>query len=300
MSHDSDWRQQADLQFLDAALIQAHEDSGAASEARIVGVLKALDDQPARVAPRSWRLVRWGAPLATAAAVLVMATAVWFPKQAESAMATVERAISAALVPQDRTYRVRIQPAGAASSNTPLEATLYLRGGERFVVRHPGIVSGEMWLGTNGRKLWFVPAIGPVLEGDRLGLLPQWHDEAGVALPYLQLATILRRLQDRYELEEVPTSESVRQHIRGRRVSADAGWPATIDLWVDRDTGVAEELTLDWPEATVGARRVQFQLTSQAPLGDNWYDHTAHHAADRKVFHSDGGGANKEESKHVE
>jgi hypothetical protein len=115
-------------------------------------------------------------------------------------------------------------------------------------------------------------------------------------MPFLQVATLLQRLADRYDLKLGPAGEVATSadspavwctHVVGtKRDGSDALAPDVIHLWTARQSGVAQQVELVWNRADdqPGLRRVMLQLQPLATeLPSDWYHHDQHHAPDRRV-----------------
>lgn len=305
-------RRAAEIQLLHALLRQVHEvgnpESRQAAEDRIQRVMAAIRTPPSASeqarphdgtadvssrrrpprAPRT-RLRRWSA-LATAAAVL-LALSLWWIEGPNVASAAVQRALDAALEVTDRLYHVTLEGGGPR----PKEARLYVHGGDRFALQLRAPL-GHFWIGSDGKQVWCVPPVGPVLVREDSRLLDRWLARAGAEMPFLQITTILRRMADHYELDGPLTAEPIGSNgllcprVHGRR-RADAPFgPRTIDLWYDPKTGVAERVVLSWKDKDGNDLRpwktLTFQREETEPLPDHFYTHAAHHGPARPVLHA--------------
>jgi hypothetical protein len=329
----------AELRLLDALLQEIHAPDAAAVEARVQKALAAIaaaELRPAAARPETAppdtapvaaaadsaaspdsrrRWLDW-APAAIAAALLI-STGWWAFAPRGSAFAAAEKAYDASLESVDREYQVTIVRNGPLALLAPQEATLYVRGASRFALRHPGAVPGDFWFGSDGKQSWFVPVVGPALVSDDPHWLRQRAEQEKVALPFLQVSSILQRLGDRYELKTLPSEtlagqgEIPWQRIRGTRraaaraageaaaaLVADAAAPAarrgapqrlpqTVDLWIHPHSGVAGKVVVTWePELLKPSlRRIELQLASERRQPDDWYDYASHCRTPRAVQH---------------
>ena len=243
--------------------------------------------------------VRRVLPWATAAVALsFVALLVWKLTAANPADAVLARALQAAGEERDRTYDV-IDTWGEPEQSQRT-ATLQCRG-ERFVFHALSSPWEGTLVGGDGRRSWMVPPMGMVRvsEGPRAflrlvrgGALP---DRAGdlrlarqrEALPFLNLTALLERLARSYDLKLLPPEAlgddgHTCQHVRGKRRDGEEGVPEAGEVWARSDTGVVRRMVLHLGEGP-GARRLTLELTSEEALPADWYEHAAHHDADRPV-----------------
>lgn len=292
----------ARLQFLHALLGRLYRSDTAETDRRVQRVMNALDGQPAEeTLPRAAKptVVPYptGArrphmiPLIAAAAAMLLVSIVWFSVgENNTAYAAVQRALDNALADVDREYRVRAELQGPLEIRRDVEATLYVRGAEKFAVRHPGLLrKREIWAGSNGQQGWLVPPIGPVLVNEDQDLIKKWLQEKVVSTPFLQITSILERMADKYDLEKLPaeklpdlegTDADIKwQRIRGTTKDRKTDGPKTIELWSHPRTGAAQRLILDW-QGTPGkanVNQITLDLIGQPKLADDWYEHSGHH-----------------------
>jgi hypothetical protein len=120
-------------------------------------------------------------------------------------------------------------------------------------------------------------------------------EDRDLATPYLHVTTILERTSRHYDLQRLPDAvlaerdqpgTAVRCHrVHGVLRDATSERPRTIDLWVDRDTGIARRLVLDWKlqPGQFGRSKVTIELAGPVELPPNWFEPSAHHAEGRPV-----------------
>ena len=309
-------RRAAGVQFLHGLLSHIHRPEPASMEARIQRVMAAVrrtagPGEPVAESIRTpvganfTRRRSMLARFATVAGILAACGIVWtLVGTGGNAYAAVDRALIAAQQVLDREYRVSTQLRGPLGGQRAVKSTLYVRGGEYFALRHPAVLGGELWLGRHGSELWLIPRLGPVLVGQDASLEGTWREQAQVSTPYLQITTILQRLRERYRLETLPDEELPRmeresetalfQRLRGSLISTqDPRLPRVIDMWLDRESGAARRLQLDWqsPAEDWGVQSVQFDLAALPNLPADWYSHAAHHHAQRPVIQPPAGEA---------
>lgn len=283
----------ADWQWLDALLEQAHRQNAESVARALAATFTQLrrEDGVTLVDSKSRGLRshsrRW--MLSLAAASIVVAMGLFFrPTTPASAAALTEEAYQATLKPVDREYRVTL-----TGGRTIREGTLYVHGGERFLLSTRGPLGRNLHIGRVDDEFWFAPAVGPVFVAKSESFVGQWLERASLDMPYLQLTTVLARMRDRYELSVMPDVSLTPQgtmfhHLKARRraTSADhARLPETIELWANRKTSVVQRLILkpihgDASESN--PQTITFDLVSEQPQSQDFYSLFTH-ASNRPV-----------------
>lgn len=309
--HNDHRLQEADMHMLDSLLRQALRPDPEARDARIQEALQHLDEQiPIPSEDDSQSIVRirrvpsrgrrW-LSLAVAASV-VLAVGLWWQASNPSrrAYATVQESLQRAAETGAREYRVTVVVQRPVAGRDEIVDSLYVDGAERFALRHQPILPlGEVWIGGNEREKWIAPRRGPILVGD-LKMLRNWMaQKEDLPAPYLHITTILQRMSKDYELEMLPDEDVVApeqlnttvqcRRVRGLLRDTSRGRPRVIDLWADRDSGIARRLVLDWhlqPEQ-LGRSNVTVELVGRRDLPPDWFEHSAHHDEGRPVLRAD-------------
>lgn len=305
--NDQDLRE-ADMHMLDSLLRQALRPEPEARDARIQQVLQRLDERNAvppkddsqsvvQIRSATHRGRRW---LSLAVAVsLVLAVGLWWQSSNRSrrAYATVQESLQQATEADAREYRVTVVVQRPVAGWDEIVDNLYVDGKERFALRHQPILPlGEVWIGGNEREKWIAPTRGPILVGD-LKMVRSWMaEQEAPPAPYLHITTILQRMSDDYSLELLPdedvaASEQPNTTVRCRRVrgtlrDTTLSRPRIIDLWADRESGIARRLVLDWQlqPGQLGRSRVTVELVGHRDLPPDWFEHSAHHDEGRPVL----------------
>jgi hypothetical protein len=277
--------ERADHLFLHSLLEQSH-DVGA--EKRNARLFASLDAPVARVVRRTWTSQGMIAA-ACACAIAVLAWVFTGPANQAVAMDVLDRAEAAAKLPVDRKYEVSVRFTGDADARP--SATIWVRGGDKFVVRHPHPAGkGELWIGANGRDLWVVPAVrsAPVLSAVDSKWLQRWIEERRLRLPFLNIESVLNRLKSDYHISL--TSEVVdatTDHLRGVRSGTPQLLPQTIDVWSDRRSGTVRRMELSWRQddrTPHWLSSMEIRLVEEKAANDDWYEHQSHHDANRRVI----------------
>lgn len=297
-----DARRWADMHFLHTLLQEVHRSSADENASRVTQAMAGIDSREFE-APRELTVVaneprpaasalapisrrKWlvSSSAAAAAGLAGGAAWLWSTGSARVARAAVQRIARDARIPNDRQYRVTTAVNHAHGEQRRFESQLFVRGGEKFALCHPGLL-GEVWVGSNGSQGWFVPAIGPVIITDEPRYPARWAREEGVALPDLQLAGLLDLMAERFKLSLLPNEPlPTRPELPCQRISgwcdARDGGPSQIELWAHPVTGVAERLVLVWLRSPneAGLTRIELDLLAEAPLADAWYEAQTHRA----------------------
>ena len=240
------------------------------------------------------RAARW---MLAATVCLVAVWVGWLAQPGTNrALAAVQLARETLSEPTDRSYLITVDgqsPRGGAHSR---EATLFARGTDQFVFKVKGPFGAEIFAGSDGKESWLIPPVGPVLVSDNVMLIDRWFSRE-VPIPVMRLDEILQRLESKYELNTVasgsnpirygeqhvqdsdsPNPESV--HVVGHRHHDEPIVPDTVELWVDRSTGILQRLELRWDESIVrpGPRAITVILKSKEALEADFFSHNQHHS----------------------
>lgn len=244
------------------------------------------DAQKPRPAARRFAaaLPTWVWPLFSTAAVLLLAAGIyWNSGSHPTARAAVLRASVDAARLADREYHALADLQNPSGSITRTESTLWVRGGEKFVLEHPWM-GGHVTIGNNGHRAWFVPLLGLPSQDDDPQQSVWWARKAGWALPDLTVRGLIESLVDDFDLELLPNEALpahpgiVCQHIRGMRRLPDVNRFQVIELWAHPQTGVAQRIVLYWdrPADLAGPERIQVDLVAERPQSDVWYEPESH------------------------
>ena len=296
----------ADLAFLNALLEAVHRPQGSLVAQRVDRVMNVIrstdqvadqfanereaadlaDSQKPRPATRrtAAALPTWVWPLFSTAAVLLLAAGIyWNSGSHPTARAAVLRASVDAARLADREYHALADLQNPSGSITRTESTLWVRGGEKFVLEHPWM-GGHVTIGNNGHRAWFVPLLGLPSQDDDPQQSVWWAHKAGWALPDLTVRGLIESLVDDFDLQLLPNEALpahpgiVCQHIRGIRRSPEVNRFQVIELWAHPQTGVAQRIVLYWdrPADLAGPERIQVDLVAERPQSDVWYEPESH------------------------
>ncbi len=261
------------------------------------------------------RWAKW-VTLTLAGSIVVMLFFVFQQNQTmRQALAVVEKSLQAADESVPRHYAVT--STFLDRDRTTLRSVacdLYVCGNRQYALRHPALVgSGDLWIGRNGDSTWVVPARGPVRVGDETALHRWLEGNQELATPYLHLTSLLQRLSRGYRLQE--RSENAKdfdlhsvvaindmssslsdaqlrqcRRISGERINQQATQnPEQIELWCDRETGVALRVVAIWDPQTNprGRRSLVVDLVSSVELSEDWFDHAGHYPGRRLILNFD-------------
>lgn len=270
--------------------------------AGVVGRLDARRDGGAdsRRAGRSFGLRR--RILVAATLFLAMGLAWVFVSTGREASAsdTLARIVEA-LRSGDRTYILRAidgdgrmrrreaPPAGKTKRPpAPIEgAIVSLRNPSSFVLVRRDADGREVVSGSDGTTAWIVPAEGPVRvssDPSRFrGALPGGR----LNLPFIDPHADLSVLAQSYDLvvqKPAPAAGRLDARLIATRRADVRGGPKEIEIDFDAETALVRAIRLEnLPQAQGGPRAIEFELIDDAPLGADYFSHTAHHTSDRPV-----------------
>lgn len=226
---------------------------------------------------------RWYSAIVTiiAASVVICMLAVW-PGES-SATEVLRQVIAGTEARVDREYHLEV------TGRVKIKGVLWVNGGDRFTLQLPAIIPAldqNVWVGSNGTDFWFVPAFGPVLVHRQADwLLAQLQRQSQVALPLLHLSTVTRRLKSRYTTPRLMHEVSGMKHVvTEQKLPATDLLPARVVI-LARD-GIIQQLDLHWNAKQAGEEPFQMKLTlhQQTAIPRVWYEHSAHHDANRLVL----------------
>jgi hypothetical protein len=229
--------------------------------------------------------------LAALAAIVLVA---WWGGDATplSAAAELNRLIDASGALPDRTYRITSLgpgPKPIEARQAPIDrATLYIRSPDKYVLVRRFSDGRVYATGFDGQRNWSAPPDGAVrLSHDPLRF--RWalpgHQHG---IPFADLRSDLIELRDAYTLSRIAPDASGRHGLRAEKKSHEYRGPNRVDVYFDINSGVVHRMVFDGlPQARGGPKSVAVELIEQRPLGDDFFQHDAHHAAGRRVVEED-------------
>ena len=229
---------------------------------------------------KSWML------LSLAASLVAMVVVVFNLGPAKSATAAVSLTIEESIADVGRRYSLvmELQINGIEAER---ERDLYIKG-DQFAVRTklPPLQVRELWVGGNEQMDWVVPPIGPVIQGQPGRLISWVPRDDSVATPFLHLKTVLKRLQEHYELEfvEAETIETAKGPVYCKKIvgvlrgTGDEQRPDRFELWAAAESHVAMKLVGHWDESSGIARRekITIQWQEEIQLDNDFFGPDAH------------------------
>lgn len=246
------------------------------------------------------RSLRWGAIAIAASVLLGLFFVLDGAGTSSRAMAAVQRSLNVAADQMTRKYLLQIQYRTPTEYEPQIDNDLYVRGHDRFALRHPGLLPGNsFWIGKNEMNEWVVPPIGPVRIGNDMVLSRWLASYQQLDTPYLHVATFLTRMSEGYLLEELSDEEVTLpdgtqvacQHIRAElEITDEPNAPDTIELWASRETGMAIRIVVRWSleAGQVGRESVVLTFQNDEPsLSDEWFAPEAHYQGRRVIMRID-------------
>lgn len=249
-------------------------------------------------------LVKITSLLLVAAAVLAVIAFLAIPKgDLLAASASIDTMITASLEEVDRTYRVHVveeySPSGL-KSDTPEEAqprketvddaTLVVRGLDKYVLIHSPISGIGRNSGCDGKKSWSFRDGSPVHVSSDLerfrNSLPGHQDD----LPLLSIPEHLSQLKAGYRIKLIPGSKTghngeTLSQLTGIKKSKEVRGPKEIEIWFDESGGTIHWMLLDvLPPGSGGPKSILLELVGQSPVADDFFSFQFHDVLNRPVI----------------
>lgn len=301
----------ADERLLHALLLHTYDDQ--AKEHREDRVQRAIQvissasqadgtalNAPASTRRRDKRISQWVQKFAAIAALVFMAVAVWsLTNSPSTAVAAINRMITALSGPGDRTYHIQMEDLPERNRHRPKDepgslpkpglddATLHLRDGQQYVLVRHDPQGGLIYDGYDGRQSWRVRngRVAETRQGLGAGGIPMPPIMANI--PFTDLQSTLQAIQGNYTLEKqdnagLPDSNTKLLHVLVRRNSRWVKGPETIEIWADQESALPQRIVFD--DAKVQGNetpcRISLDLTSQTKLPGNWFSAESHATAE--------------------
>jgi hypothetical protein len=242
----------------------------------------------------------------TAAAVVLVAGLVmlWFSIGTPSASAAIrelDRIIVNSIRPKDRTYVVVVEDIAAERRGNrpetqrppkpPLDgATLHARSNNQFVLIRQTQEGLPFITGSNGQQSWATNPRGPVRVSSDIHRFD--HDLPGheTSIPLTNLHEGLQQLKRAYNLtfstlgpeEVVPEQGHDARLLIAVKKPRERG-PQRVEIVYDLTTG--QILRMRFVQMPYGPDRLDLRLSllSEKELEADFFEHTNHHAPDRKI-----------------
>lgn len=242
---------------------------------------------------RLWRRAGWLTGLATL--LLFGLLAVWWLTPTPlTAAAELDRLIERSAGSGDRTYVIRTLdtvPEQFDDRRPPIDgATLHVRSPDRYVLVRKFPDGRPFATGSDGERSWSVPPVGGGavrVSGDPLrfrGPLPG-HQHG---IPFVNLRSELVQLRDAYAVTPLVPDATGRRGLLAEKKSAEYRGPRRVELWYDPASGVIQRMVFaGMPKARGGPDSVSVELRGTRELPADFFQHTAHHAPDRRVIEED-------------
>lgn len=215
---------------------------------------------------------------------------------------SVETMISAALDEVDRTYRVHVvekYDSAELAADSPEErqferetvdeATLIVRGLDRFVLMHSPVSGDGRVAGCDGKQSWsFRNDTAVYISSDLEHFRNSLPGEQG-ELPLLNIQKHLAQLKSGYRLKLLPKSKAGRNgetlsQLTGVKKSKDVSGPKEIEIWFDEAVGSIHWMLLDQlPQGKGEPKSILLELVAESPVSEKFYSFAFHDVLNRQV-----------------
>lgn len=170
-------------------------------------------------------------------------------------------------------------------------AILYARSGRQFVLFRAAPGGKTVINGSNGVENWLIRPEKAVLLSSDPGEFRIPMPENLAAIPLVDLRSSLVDLRRGYRLEDLPAQTlddgtmTLWHRLRARRLDAATKGPETVWLWYHPTTNLLGRIEFDgiYLQGRLEPQRMTIRLVSTASLPDNWFEHSAHHAANTPI-----------------
>lgn len=245
---------------------------------------------------------------AASIAVLLMGIAVlWFgsgPSTASAAFRELDRIIISNIRSTDRTYKLvvedivtptrrgkRPEDSEQRPTKPPLDgAILHVREGQQFVLIRKTNDGLPFVTGSNGKQSWAVNPRGPVRVSSDIRHFDRDLPGHETSVPLTNLQEGLERLRKSYDLQfstvgpeeyETQSGESVRLLMAVKKPKERG--PQRVEIAYDSKSG--HILHMRFIQMPYGPERLDLRmlLVDESDLPLDFFEHTSHHAPDRKV-----------------
>ncbi|MDA7878890.1 hypothetical protein N9B31_09685 [Mariniblastus sp.] len=256
------------------------------------------------VAAGKWRYVKVASSLIGVAAALAVIAFLTIPKgDLLAATDSIDTMISASLDAADRTYRIHVveeySPTQLATAS-PKEikpkkesvddATLVVRGGERFVLIHSPISGEGRVSGCDGEQSWSFRNDSPIHVSSDLGKFRNSLPDHQHDLPLLNIQKHLAQLKAGYRLKLLSEAKAGRNgetlsQLTGVKKSKEVRGPREIEIWFDESAGTIHWMLLDkLPRGQGDSKSILLELVGQSGVADEFYSFQFHDDLNRRIF----------------
>ena len=266
-------------------------------------------------------LARW----TVAACLIAAAAWWVYDASSNPAMAALEQVIQVLDRPTDRTYEITVErlgrppeqedrhvkqsdPASPRRKPKPRDgqdrwprreppslngALLYVRGSDQFVLYRLTRDGDVVVDGCDGKQSWRVRPNHPVQVSDDPNKFRVPMPQNVAPIPFVDIKTSLTQLREGYEIEELPAESPPNAHgaiwscLRAQKRDPSQRGPKEISIWFHPKTHVLGRIVFDRVHLQGRGElyRMTIELIEQEELGQDFFEHEAHHDADCQVIY---------------
>jgi hypothetical protein len=300
-------RRVSQLQLVHALLTQLADRDETAKERRIQNLMQKIDADKG-LTIKIYRIVKPLLRYGIAAAILIVFLILFTQIPTNTAMASIDKMIAAIDLAGSRTYLIMVEgdekdrrfPPPNQPPRGPQEpgeragldgATLYLQGGNKFVLYWHTPSGKTVINGSDGQTNWHIRPDKPVLVSNnpqafRIPMPPELE-----AILSLDLKATLVYIRNNYKikyLEDVAGSQKKNSswtYLDAQKISKNFPGPKNIEIWAEGKTGLL--LRIEFAdihmEGDPSPKRLIIELVNQKPLSEDWFAHQTHHLQDTPV-----------------
>jgi len=303
----------ADLQLAHSLLLQLSDCDDGAKERRIQDVMQRIRrggetsaGEPNSMLAKLRCYMRPLVPYGIAAVLIISVVFLITQMPTNSAVAAIDQMIAAIDQAGDRTYSIMVkenrrerrppQP-GRNPGNRRLPgerasldgATLYLRGGGKFVLYRRTPSGKTVINGSDGQTRWHIRPDKPVLVSNDPEAFRIPMPEELAAILSLDFKATLQHIRKHYEVKYLEDFRDGRQQDRNFKYL-----DASIEICAEGETGLL--MRIEFADIRLqgdpSLKRLIIDLIDQSPLSEDWFSRQAHHAPDAEIdFLYDSSGA---------
>ncbi len=261
----------ADDRFIHGLLEFTHRDSPATRNDRVGKVMKQIRSGSRTSRPPHRQLFTRVVPLATAAAITLVAFSIFILAPQPAAYAMVNAAIEATRSASELRYEIQILDQDHNDQLMKL-GTLDMRG-ELLRVQVETPNENAFVMGRDHEGDWSLRRDGSVERINPRGAAPRWINLGESTILVGSLDEMLLQLRNDYAVEEVASTDAqsgkelTPQIIATRLAGINKPGPEQVKIWITADTSIVDRLELHWNQPSAANRQPNRPEQKDGPPG---------------------------------